>query len=70
MLASDRLMPESSRDPARMPNEDLIRQLEDAGFELWYCARRGPRVVAGHTLDDLVRRAIGPRRKDLKISGT
>jgi hypothetical protein len=48
------------RDPAFQSNELLIRQLEDAGWTLYYSARLGDRVVAGHKLSDVAKRALEP----------
>jgi hypothetical protein len=44
-------------------NEFLIRELEDAGYSLWYVARLGDRVIGGHRLDDVVKRALTPTQK-------
>jgi hypothetical protein len=48
------------RDPAFQSNELLIRQLEDAGWTLYYSPRLGDRVVAGHKLSDVAKRALEP----------
>jgi hypothetical protein len=49
-------------DPALKSNELLIRQLEDAGWTLWYTARRGDRLVADSDLNGLTRRALEPSK--------
>ncbi len=44
-------------------NEFLIRELEEAGWTLWFTAKRGDRTVSGHDLNDVVRRAFAPKAK-------
>jgi len=44
-------------------NEFLIRELEGAGWSLWYVARLGDRTISGHKLDDVYRRALESKKK-------
>jgi hypothetical protein len=46
------------RDPALRSDALLIRELENAGFSVWFVARRGDRIVSGPDLDAVVRRAL------------
>ena len=47
--------------PSRLAS--LIRELEDAGWTLWFSAKRGDRTVAGHKLDDVAKRALAPHKE-------
>ncbi len=59
-------MSERRRDPALKSDELPIRELEEAGWSLWFSARLGDRVVAGHRLDDVIRRALAPHKDPTK----
>ncbi len=43
--------------------ELLLKEMEQAGWSLWFTAKRGDRTVSGPTLDDVVRRALESKKK-------
>ena len=57
------------QDPALKSNDFLLRELELAGWTLWFVARKGDRLVADSDLSSLTRRALEPSKAKNESKG-